>query len=594
MKAKINPQPKSDQMPIPHKFTLFALCAVLVPALTTQATAQLGYGREPVIVAQGTGGARAEIDLLPASGHRKHQTITYRWSSEDYIYNGFESSVLYGLMSKDRGISWTKKLIGGEYSSYGQAWVTHYGSYLANGSYAVGYSRVGYNNTRPAIYLYHEEPALGDLVLGSGRLRHVDFEDQSVLFATSRAGGGDGFRLNFIERPGDTVITRYVAGGLWSIERVRCRLRGNSMYCAFVGSQVRFGNTDIFFLSHDANSTSPPTTKQIDGDASGIGMIREDSLEFLESDGQLLVYFRELGRIQSGITVGFALASHDGGETWSESLVTDPASGNAITFDIAMDGDRAVATWLELPHGGGDAKLMYAVSSDGGLSFTAPAETPRDPLIGEQNRVVPHVYLEGGRAVIAFFSLAFSTQDKWQAAFIYSNDGGVEFSDPVLLRNESWQKNSTLDWMYGDGSLNAVIQEYDSSTRDDNLWVSGVRFPFIQATQPQAGVIKLEMAGVDVTRSATPIARWVASTQRGISRHPDHAERWLDLAQSSLLRHSLHNSSRYSRAVKPDGTATRLTQIPLSFTGTVYIQGWVNNGGVNGGSSTSDVFELSL
>jgi hypothetical protein len=148
--------------------------------------------------------------------------------------------------------------------------------------------------------------------------------------------------------------------------------------------------------------------------------------------------------------------------------------------------------------------------------------------------------------------------------------------------------------MYGDGSLNAVVRAKDPSTDLVNIWVTGVRFPFIQATQSQAGVIRLEMAGVDMSQSAAPIARWVASTQRGISQHPDHAERWLDLAQSSLLRHSLHNSSRYGRAVDPDGTAARLTQIPLSFTGTVYIQGWVNNGGMNGGSSTSDVFELSL
>jgi hypothetical protein len=595
--ARINPRPKSDQMITSHKITFIALCAALAPALTTEASAQLGYGREPVIVAQADGGQfnpAEHIELEAANGHREHQAITYQYSSEHPYYSGYQQSRLMGLKSRDRGISWTKKFIESEYSAYGQAWVSHYGSYLVNGSYAVGYSRVGYSNTRRAIYLYHEESARGDMVLGKRGLRHLDFEDESALFATTRGGGGGGFRLNLIERPGDTVITRYVAEGFSSVRRVRCRLRGSSIYCAFDGSQSGPAQTDVFFLSHDANSTSPPTPKQIDGDAFGIGVIREDSLEFLESDGNLLVYFREMDRIQSGVTVGFALASHDGGKTWSESLVTDPASGNAITFDIAMDGDRAVATWLELPHGGGDAKLMYSVSSDGGLSFTAPAETPRDPLIGEQNRVVPHVYLEGGRAVIAFFSLAFSTQNKWQAAYIYSNDGGVEFSDPVLLRNESWPKNSTLDWMYGDGSLNAVVQEYDSSTGVDNLWVTGVRFPFIQATQPQAGVIKLEMAGVDVTRSATPIARWVASTQRGISRHPDHSERWLDLAQSSLLRHSLHNSSRYSRAVEPDGTATRLTQIPLSFTGTVYIQGWVNNGGLNGGSSTSDVFELSL
>jgi hypothetical protein len=594
MKAKINPQPKSDKMTTAHKITFIALCAALAAALTTRAPAQLGYGREPVIVAQrDTGGQyQGNLLLLGATSEGPHQAITYLSTSTDWYYGGYESVGVGGLKSRDRGLSWTSEGIWGDGSNYGNAWVSHYGTYLADGSIAIGFSASP--KAHAGIKFFHDGPTPGDAAYGEGRLLHADFENHAALFATQRGRGGNGFRMNFLPSPGGLLSTYFVARDIPVIERVRCQLNGDKWLCAFVGDKAGSGNTDVYFMHHDVNVPSSPAAKRIDGDNSGVGKVREGSLGFLESNGKLLVYFREINRVQSGATAGLVLTSGDGGDTWTETLVTDPSNGDAIAFEVAMDGDRAVASWLRLPQGFGVAKLMYAVSTDGGRSFSPPAEVPSDPPIGRHERVVPHVFLEGGRAVIAYFSLAFSTGNQWQAAYVYSNDGGATFNDPVLLRDEAWPSNSTLDWMYGDGSLNAVIRAKDTVNDFANIWVAGVRFPFIQATQPQAGVIKLEMAGVDMSQSSTPVARWVASTQRGISQHPDHAERWLDLAQSSLLRHSLHNSSRYSRAVDPDGTAARLTQIPLSFTGTVYIQGWVDHGGVNGGSSTSDVFELSL
>ncbi|MBT5581578.1 MAG: hypothetical protein HOJ56_14845 [Acidimicrobiaceae bacterium] len=162
--------------------------------------------------------------------------------------------------------------------------------------------------------------------------------------------------------------------------------------------------------------------------------------------------------------------SEDGGLTWSSPVSVE--GSEAFDDDdpaIAMsdDGMTIVATF-ERDHDSNDLTyLIGAVAShDGGETWTSPRWVSagnlegRDPTIAISN--------DGHRVMIAWES--FDHAGAWSAQVVRSDDGGKSWSDPVSVSKQHADKvDGTKVVLSGDGRTSAVAWHLDDYESDETI-----------------------------------------------------------------------------------------------------------------------------
>jgi hypothetical protein len=122
--------------------------------------------------------------------------------------------------------------------------------------------------------------------------------------------------------------------------------------------------------------------------------------------------------------------STDLGATFSEPLDISRSPGNAFDPEIAVDPSNSIHVVWEDDRDGTRA-VLFAHSSDGGISFSTPAKISQGTGIAEEAHIAADA---SGRIHVSWVEEVEGTR---QAFYSRSTDSGATFSTPVNLSNRA-------------------------------------------------------------------------------------------------------------------------------------------------------------
>lgn len=420
--------------------------------------------------------------------------------------------------------------------------------------------------------------------IGHQRLS-LDADSTNLVFAM-KTPGRNAVKLSRSWNSGDTVETYVVGGGLKTTPTADCLTYLDEFYAVIASSKGGPGGQNLYFTRENEAGGRATAIVRIDQDTSDLGQVVPGSAHLLGIGGILYCAYRETGRNGGAADQQecYLLASADKGTTWTETLIS-PAATNTRGYSVDASATVLAACWIE-EH---DNRVRIATSTDSGASFSTPHLIAPGNGPGRDFHVAPEVFVDGNRIVVAYFTDEHTVSDTdYSPSYVYSIDRGETWSSPLRLRTESWSNTPVLDFAYSDGALHAAVQD------DRVVLVTGVRFPLMEAPVILPHAVGVRMHGIDPFGATPPLARWAVSTIVGGSQHPENPSGFIDLGRSPELRYSLGHPKKFSASVRPDGSASALIRVPTTFKGTLFLQGWVNRGGVNGGSAPSDYVEVLL
>jgi hypothetical protein len=189
----------------------------------------------------------------------------------------------------------------------------------------------------------------------------------------------------------------------------------NNIYVVWGGTQGG-GRSVIFTRSTDGGSTFTQP-KEI-SDSAGAAFDPEIAVD--QSDA-IDVVWEGTGPGHSAIMFS---RSTDGGDTFSNPKVVSLGSNDAFEPHIAIDRSGGInITWVEAA--GGGSQLMFARSTNGGSTFSAPLNITSAP-----GADVHKPFIETFRDTIY---IAYQDDSQGQVFLIKSEDGGLSFSRPVQV-----------------------------------------------------------------------------------------------------------------------------------------------------------------
>lgn len=153
--------------------------------------------------------------------------------------------------------------------------------------------------------------------------------------------------------------------------------------------------------------------------------------------------------------------SADGGETWSDPQQIDAHDAAARRPELAIGGERVLATWYQDPDNGNRYRIHAAVSSDGGANWSAPQPIEPDDGVSRS----PYVALQADVAVITWRKRPDDDPSEWLTYVNHSVDGGMSWGDARQLSEGGEEAREAQVAMQGERAVVAWYQELASGDR---------------------------------------------------------------------------------------------------------------------------------
>lgn len=153
--------------------------------------------------------------------------------------------------------------------------------------------------------------------------------------------------------------------------------------------------------------------------------------------------------------------SADGGQNWSDPQQIDAHDAAAKWPELAIDGDRVLATWYQDPENGNRYRVHAAVSSDGGTNWSAPQPIEPDDGVSRS----PFVALQADAAVITWRKRPDDGPGEWLTYVNHSVDGGISWADARQLSEGEKEAREAQIAMQGERAVVAWYQELASGVR---------------------------------------------------------------------------------------------------------------------------------
>ena len=194
----------------------------------------------------------------------------------------------------------------------------------------------------------------------------------------------------------------------------------------------------------------------------------------------LLATFQE-GRTTTGgaADCGYAV-SHDGGLTWTRSLIPNLAKPSGGEFDVASDPVAAIdangVAYLNTlgvrnssPVAG---TALVSRSNDGGFTFGSPVvayESPNNEFFPDKNWIAVNSYAgtpNAGRVVVTFTLFSNNVVSNRPIVRVLSDDGGQTWSAPAFIHDPTTDSQGSQPTFLPDGRLAIVYWNFN---RTDTL-----------------------------------------------------------------------------------------------------------------------------
>ena len=213
------------------------------------------------------------------------------------------------------------------------------------------------------------------------------------------------------------------------------------------------GNFEAFAsISMDGGATFGPGFNASDTDTGSLG-----PQVAMSDDNAVITWQEDL----PGNSEAFAARSIDGGATFGPSFNVSDTDTLSFSPQVAMSGDNAVITWVEVPSGNND--IFAARSIDGGATF-GPSFNVSDT---DTRSIFSQVAMSGDNAVITWQEDLPGFNFETFAAM--SMDGGATFGTGFNVSDTTTDSVNPQVAMSGD---NAVITWQEDLPGNDEIFAA--------------------------------------------------------------------------------------------------------------------------
>jgi hypothetical protein len=149
--------------------------------------------------------------------------------------------------------------------------------------------------------------------------------------------------------------------------------------------------------------------------------------------------------------------SHDGGQTFTTKNISNTPTANSEDVQISVEGNNVYLVWKDRPFGNDD--ILFARSTDGGLTFSEPDNIRNDPA-GSQD---PQISSEGNNVYVVWREF-ISPPNRFDIFISMSTDGGQTFSEADNIGNNP--DDAFNPQISSQGNNVYVVWENDITTSD--------------------------------------------------------------------------------------------------------------------------------
>ena len=190
----------------------------------------------------------------------------------------------------------------------------------------------------------------------------------------------------------------------------------------------------------------------------------------------LLATFQE-GRFTNGgaVDCGFSV-SHDGGLTWTRTLIPNLTTASGGAYERATDPVAAIngsgvayLNMLGLTNNNNTGTLLLSRSTNGGASFGAPIvayTSPNSDLFPDKNWFAVNTFSgtpAAGRIVVTFTLFANSDDTRHPILRVFSDNGGLSWSSAAPVHSNSKQVQGSQPVFLRDGRLAIVYWNFNGT-----------------------------------------------------------------------------------------------------------------------------------